>query len=105
MFEAICATASPASDVRFSVRRSLFESHTGCDHGSYVPHRSDRLDHKLADTCRDRAWRLPHIALELRTARGSGLLSHADVASERLGTRYLRIGAGDPEHPVGAWPT
>src|SRR5262249_27383857 len=42
---------------------------------------------------------------QLWAARHDRLLSHADVAGERLGSRRVRPGAGDPEHPLGSWPT
>ena len=81
-------------------RRPGRSSSLGPDHGDFIPPR--RAD--------DRAARAAVIVLcgcliSLRPARDAWLLPHADVAGQRLGSRRVRLGARDPEHPVGRGPT
>src|SRR5262249_16657010 len=73
-------------------------------HGHFFSVRLESFDDRLAHAARDRAVRLSHLHDQLWPARHARLLSHADVASQRLGPRRVRARAGDPEHPLGPRP-
>jgi hypothetical protein len=59
----------------------------------------------MAHAAGDRAVRLPHLHDQLWAARHAWLLSHADVAGQRLEPRRVWPSAGDSEHPLGHRPT
>src|SRR5260370_10834714 len=75
----------------------------GLANGHFISLWLESLD-RLAHAARHRAVRLSDFHDQLWAALHARLLSHADVASQRLGPWRVPACACDPEHPLGHRP-